>query len=62
VAVVLAFVMMFICAFVMIYMIYRRWRRRRRPSLDSGVCSCLKYNFVKVANYRIFRPIARTSV
>jgi hypothetical protein len=47
VAVVLAFVMMFVCAFVMIY---RRWRRRRRPILDYGACSCLKYNIVEVAN------------
>jgi hypothetical protein len=44
VVVVLAIVVVCLCALVLIY------RRGRRQSLDSGACSCLKYNFVEVEN------------
>jgi hypothetical protein len=44
VAVVLAIVLMCVCLLVFFC------RRRRRRSLDSGACSCLKYNLVEVAN------------
>jgi len=50
VVVVLAVVMVCVCVLVLIYR-----RRRRRPSLDSGACSCLKYNFVEVANLYYFK-------
>lgn len=50
VVVVLAAVMVCLSALVMIYR-----RRRRRRSLDSGACSCLKYNFVEIANLYYFK-------
>jgi hypothetical protein len=49
VVVVLAIVMVCLCALVLIY------RRRRRRSLDSGACSCLKYNIVEVANLYYYK-------
>lgn len=49
VAVVLAIVMVCLCALVLIC---RRWRR---PILESGACSCLKYNFVEVENLYYFK-------
>jgi beta-lactamase regulating signal transducer with metallopeptidase domain len=49
VVVVLAVVLVCIFAFVLIY------RRRKRRTLDSGACSCLKYNFVEVANLYYFK-------
>jgi len=49
VVVVLAVVIVFLCALVLIC------RRRRRPIVGSGACSCLKYNFVEVANLYYFK-------
>jgi hypothetical protein len=46
---VLAFVLVCLFALVLIY------RKRKRRTLDSGACSCLKYNFVEVANLYYFK-------
>jgi beta-lactamase regulating signal transducer with metallopeptidase domain len=49
VVVVLAVVMVCLFALVLIY------RRRKRRTLNSGACSCLKFNFVEVANLYYFK-------